>query len=156
MAMKLELILTRIMLATAALAALGTFACTYTEDVGLHTFTKDTEVLVGIRRADGSQIPDIVEEIQTQYGFRAQVMNVVVPEITIDLTSCITETNPANFRATTIVSGWQTIAQEVVNEVVAVPLQFRVNGEDFTECTGGQCNAFRTHIADYADFFALQ
>ena len=65
-------------------------------------------------------------------------MNIVMPMITVSMTSPSNEANPAKFTSRTTVTDWDTILQNVVNDAQAVPFTLHVNGMSAAECADGK------------------
>lgn len=126
----------------------------YSSFVSLEQTRVQSSLLARIQRADGSAIPDLVQAIQDQYGFRAQVMNFVIPSVTIALSSSLCERSPSEFQAVAQISGWETFAPAVINDAQSLEFTLQLNGLPMEECKHSDMDAYRDHFDQYLALYA--
>lgn len=138
----------------ALLTGLLTLVAGCDHNADLETFEVETNVLVTLTRPDGSTIPDMVSEIEQKWGFRAQTMNFIMPELTIDLLSSFDADTLAEIESEIIVTNWNTVVTEVVNDAQAIPFKLRITGS-MTQTCNGDCG-IESHPDIYVKHFAMQ
>lgn len=132
MSLRSALISTLLLSSAAGMASSG---CNYVDIdyQGLEAFDVPTNILMRVARPDGTQVPNLVQWIEENYGFRAQTMTFVVPELTVEIYSNI-NAGPENLDIEIIVTDWKTTSTEVVNDVQSVPFNLHVNGAPTVDC----------------------
>ena len=135
-------VISMIFLGSAVGAGLSSSGCVsvYSGYQGLDAFDVPTNILMRIARPDGSQVPNLVQWIEENYGFRAQTMTFVVPELTVEINSDI-NAGVDHLEADIIVTDWKTTSTEVVNDVQSVPFNVHVNGAPAVQCLAAGSDA---------------
>lgn len=103
------------------------------EDALQHA-TFSSSVLIKLERGDGESVPRLVDYIEQNYGFRAQRMNIIVPSYTLEISKAIHFEEPELDKIETIVTNWDTVDTDVVNDAKAVDFTFDINGTGYIEC----------------------
>lgn len=88
-----------------------------------------TSILVTTSRGDHKPTGDMTRLIEELYGFRAETMNLVVPNASVKFTSSPCALSASVITADIQTSGWQTHTAPVINEAVSVPFDFTLFGQ---------------------------